>query len=70
MNLLALPPEIFQRVVQLYVKKAGIAEAWKLRRICSKCHLWCPMEDNIAKTFTVAEGLYLRVVSRDLPLIY
>jgi hypothetical protein len=35
MELLDLPPELFERVIELYVKKYGVKEAWKLRGICS-----------------------------------
>ncbi|KAF2249259.1 hypothetical protein BU26DRAFT_505316 [Trematosphaeria pertusa] len=34
MELLDLPPEIFQRVVAMYVRRVGLCEAWKLRSVC------------------------------------
>ncbi|KAF1935252.1 ankyrin [Clathrospora elynae] len=34
MELLDLPPELLERVMVLYVKKYGIVEAWKIRKIC------------------------------------
>ncbi|KAH7371706.1 hypothetical protein BKA66DRAFT_423647 [Pyrenochaeta sp. MPI-SDFR-AT-0127] len=34
MELLEMPPEVFQRIVQVFVNKFGIVEAWKLRGTC------------------------------------
>jgi hypothetical protein len=31
MELLELPPEVFQRMVKAFVKKYGVVEAWRLR---------------------------------------
>lgn len=39
MQLLELPPEIFQRVTAHYVAKVGLCEAWKRREICSESNL-------------------------------
>jgi hypothetical protein len=40
MGLHDLPPELFQRIVELLVKMPGttrgVVEAWKARRVCSK----------------------------------
>ncbi|KAK1916054.1 hypothetical protein P3342_003869 [Pyrenophora teres f. teres] len=34
MELLDMPPEIFQRVVKTYVRTNGVVEAWKIRKTC------------------------------------
>jgi len=39
MDLLDLPPEIFQKIIASYVHKAGVNEAWERRDVCSECHL-------------------------------
>jgi hypothetical protein len=36
MQLLDLPPEIFQRIIGVLVKKHGLKDAWKLRGTSSK----------------------------------
>jgi hypothetical protein len=38
MLLLDTPPEIFQRIVAIYVHTAGIRQASKLRVVCSESH--------------------------------
>jgi hypothetical protein len=38
MLLLDTPPEIFQRLVAIYVHTAGIRQASKLRVVCSESH--------------------------------
>lgn len=36
MNLLDLPPEVFEGIIAAYVIRAGIANAWRSREVCSK----------------------------------
>lgn len=36
MKLLDLPQELFDEVVAHYVASAGVLQAWKMRRLCSK----------------------------------
>ena len=38
MDLLDLPPEIFQKIIASYVHKVGVSEAWERRDVCSECH--------------------------------
>jgi len=35
-DLLDFPPEIFKRIVHCLVNDAGVAESWKMRRVCRK----------------------------------
>ena len=39
MDLLDLPPEIFQKIVASYVHKVGVSEAWERREVCSEYYL-------------------------------
>jgi hypothetical protein len=36
MELLDLPPEIFERIITKYVAEVGLCEAWKHREVCSE----------------------------------
>jgi len=36
MDLLDFPPEIFKRIIHCLVSDAGVAESWKMRRVCRK----------------------------------
>jgi len=39
MDLLDLPPEIFQKIIASYVHKVGVSEAWERREVCSEYYL-------------------------------
>lgn len=36
MQLLDLPPEVFGRIIQIYVAEVGLKEAWKRRQVSGK----------------------------------
>jgi len=38
MELLDLPPELFQKIIASYVHTVGICKAWERRKVCSKCY--------------------------------
>jgi hypothetical protein len=56
MELLDLPPEIFQRITHILVKKHGIAEAWKVRGTSSKSHVTMHLSKNIALIYWISEA--------------
>lgn len=31
-----MPPEMLERIIQIFVKQNGIIEAWKIRGVCSQ----------------------------------
>ncbi|KAJ4360778.1 uncharacterized protein N0V89_001345 [Didymosphaeria variabile] len=44
MELLDLPPEVFQRIMQKYVAKAGLCDAWKHREVCKTFNVYITVE--------------------------
>lgn len=40
MQLLDLPPEIFENLIHELVTEVGVTAAWKLREVCGKFIVW------------------------------